>query len=67
VKNTNGLTVRETFSQTEDRAIIHPNDGYDPDLMSIDDRSHLFCGSAFVDFTAARGSSATGRLLVSNV
>ncbi|WP_455382733.1 hypothetical protein [Salinispira pacifica] len=66
MKKTNDLSVRGTFSQTEDRVIIHPNDGYDLGLMTTDHPVHIFYGCSLDDFSAERVSSLSGSVQLKN-
>jgi hypothetical protein len=66
VKKTDNLSVRGTFSQKEDRVILHPNDGYDLGFMMTDQSVHLFYGISLEDFSAARGPSISGSVQLRN-
>ncbi|WP_455381736.1 hypothetical protein, partial [Salinispira pacifica] len=66
MKKTDDLSVRGTFSQTEDRVIIHPNDGYDLGLMTTDCPVHIFYGCSLDDFNAARVPSVSGSVQLKN-
>ncbi len=66
MRSTNSLRVSTDFSQSADKILIHPNDGYDLRLMQNNYSIRIFSNLTVEEFNSGKGRPLTGQILLEN-
>ena len=66
MKKTSPLQVLGDFSMGEDTLVIHPNDGFDLDIMTTSQPVYIYNGATLDQFQKDEGDKLSGKILLKN-